>query len=114
MKQFIRQKGLAVIISNVVPNPETSDIELVKEYRSRVKEPDTYSLEGYIGASILVDILSKLQKPITKEKIIAECESIKDYKLKEFPLNFNSAKRQLINNIWINSGADQWEKVELV
>lgn len=113
MKQFIRQKGISIVISNVVPNPETSDIELIKEYRARVKEPDTYSLEGYIGASILVDIVQHLSAPIGKEKIIDACEAIKDYKLKEFPLTFNSKKRQLINTIWINSGADEWEKIEI-
>ncbi len=113
MKKFIGQKGLKIIMSNVVPNPETSDIALIKEYRSYVKDPDTYSLESFIAASIFVDILQKLRLPITKEKIIHACEAIKNYKFKEFPLNFNPKKRQLIDKIWINSGRDEWEKVDI-
>lgn len=117
LNKFIQDKGLQIIISNVVPNPEKSDIPLVKEYRDAMREKgrelDTFSLEAYIGATVLVDILSHVAKPITKEKIIDAIESRPAGMIKGFPIQFNKEKRQLINTVWLNTGKDTWETVSL-
>ena len=60
-----------------------------------------FSLEGYITASIFIDILKKIQGDITIDKIINQIEKIKDYNFKGFPLNFDQKTRELAKKIWI-------------
>ena len=111
-RNFIKRKGLNMILSAVVPNPNLSDLEIVKEYRADMLKNayqtfDTFSLEAYIGTSILIDAMKKIKGPITKEQIALQLESIKNMNFKGLTLNFNPNTRTLSNALWIN---DQYKK----
>lgn len=112
---FIKNEGLSCIVVNVVPNPNTSNIKLIKEYRALAKRGrisiDVLTLEGFINATILIDILRKIKGAITKEAIIEQAEKLKNYNLKGLNLNFNRDTRELSNALWLDTGKHKWVKV---
>ncbi|MEN8237369.1 MAG: ABC transporter substrate-binding protein [Pseudomonadota bacterium] len=107
-------KGLNFIISRVVPNPATSDLQIVREYRQQISQEypgtryDADSLEGYIIASLLVNALTKLPLPITKQDIITEFEKLKSYDFKGLHLDFNPKTREFSKDVWLDTGKDVW------
>jgi hypothetical protein len=62
------------------------------------------SLEGYIAASIFIDLLKKIDGEITKEKIIEQAEKIKKYDFKGLSLNFNPKNRNLFGCVFLDTG----------
>lgn len=73
--------GEGVIISQVMPSPLDSSLPLVKEYRKEMKaadfgEYDYTDLEGYMGAAVLVEILKRAGRALTRESFIAAAESL--------------------------------------
>ncbi len=116
-KQFLDSMGLKVTFAQVVPNPESTDLEIVKEYRQEIaklgKQPDTYSLEGYIAASITANIFKSIEGPLTMNSLKNVIEGIKDYNYKGLRLNYNPKNRQLANELWIETPSGQWIKQEV-
>ena len=114
-RKFAKEKGLQFIIVSVVPNPETSELEIVKKFKKEAKQHnvpiDTLALEGYISTSILVDLLKKIDGPITKDAIVEQAEKIKDYTFEGLLLNFNKESRELSNYIWLYTGSPEWERI---
>ncbi|MDP1723690.1 MAG: ABC transporter substrate-binding protein [Alphaproteobacteria bacterium] len=107
-------KGLNLILSRVVPDPETDDREIVKEYRSEMQKEysgirmDADSLEGYINASIFVEILDKIEGPITPQKILEYGKSLKNFNFKGLNLNYDAKRFCFSNEIWLDLGKDKW------
>ena len=89
----------------------------MQEFRSHAKqqnlELDVSTLEGYISASILIDILKKINGLITKEAIIAQAEQIKDYSLKGLELNFDEMTRELSKFLWLDTGKKKWHRMSV-
>ncbi len=114
-RKFAKQKGLEFIIASVVPNPETSELAIVKRFRKEAKkhnvQMDTFALEGYINTSILIDVIKKIIGPITKDAIIAEIEKIKKYDFEGLLLDFNQKSRELLGYIWLYTGGSHWERI---
>jgi branched-chain amino acid transport system substrate-binding protein len=87
--------GVGVAVSQVVPFPWSPSIPIVKEYQkvvSRFAPLSRYSfsaLEGYIAAKIFVEGLKRAGKDLTREKFIAALETIQDWDLGGFTVNFN-------------------------
>jgi|GEM_PF-713269 len=106
--EFIKKNGLKVISAQTLPDPERSQVEIVKEYREAMdKEKIPYSpfsLEGYISTRLFGDIANKIEAPVTKEKLIEYVPTIKNYEWKGLVLNFNPETHELTNNVWINPG----------
>ena len=113
-KLFLDSIGIKVTIAQAVPNPQQSNLPLVKEYREEIvklgRPPDTYSLEGYIAASLVSDILKKIPGPITMDSVKEVIENIKNYNFKGLTLNYNPANRQLSNDLWIETTTGEWVK----
>jgi ABC-type branched-subunit amino acid transport system substrate-binding protein len=116
-QKMVKAKGVAIIRSNVVPDPLTSTIPLVAEYRERAKKKEaaieTFSLEGYITAMIFIDALKHMKGEITKDTMISEFENMKNYNLKGLILNFDEQTRQLSNKVWIDDGKGAWKEEEM-
>ena len=106
---FVRSKGLEYLVSNVVPNPHSEDLEIVREYcdemqRYASKEAiSIMSLEGYIDASIFIEILKRVEGTITKEKIRDEMEKMQGVKYKGLTLTFHPEIRGFSKDIWIQT-----------
>ena len=60
-REFLDSLGLKATIAQVTPNPQTSSLEIVKEYRNEIVKKgfktDPYSLEGYIATQLTADFL---------------------------------------------------------
>jgi ABC-type branched-subunit amino acid transport system substrate-binding protein len=116
-EQFIKDIGITFIFTRVVPNPHTSQLEIAQEYREQSKKydmkVDKLAFEMYINASILFYLIERINGPITKETIIDAAESIKDYDLKGFSLNFNPETRELSHTIWLDNGDGEWKPVDI-
>ncbi len=118
-RRFIKKHGLNVLFGAVVPNPNTSNLEIVKEYRKEMDALnypyDIFSLEAYIATSILLDIMKQVEPPITKEKILSKLEQLKDYEFKGLKLTFDPNRRDLARYIWLESGKNQdWVQKRIV
>ncbi len=118
-RRFIKKHGLNVLFGAVVPNPNTSNLEIVKEYRKEMDALnypyDIFSLEAYITTSILLDIMKQIDPPITKEKILNKLEQLKDYEFKGLKLTFDPNRRDLARYIWLESGENQnWVQKKII
>lgn len=115
-ESFLNKKGIKAIVTNAVPNPTTSDLEIVKEYRQEAEKKgislNTYSLEAYINASLFIDILKRMDKPLSKENIVEFISTIKDYPFKGLTLSFKNPG--LLHSLWISNGEDaNWKEIKL-
>ena len=111
-RKFLEERGIKNVFSFVVPDPDSSLLEIAKEYRSIMKKLGRHtsadSLEGYIGTSLFIETLKHIEFPFTKKKIIKYLESIKDYSFKGLKLNFNFATRGLSKSIWLKTPENKW------
>jgi ABC-type branched-subunit amino acid transport system substrate-binding protein len=108
MHNFIEEYGLEAIMSSVVPNPYTSNLQIVQDYRAAadaIKLPyDVYSLEAYIATKLLGQALRSIKPPFSNEKIMTYFESLKNYNFEGLPLNFNPETRTLLHKVWVGLG----------
>lgn len=112
-RDFLNNHGLEFMFSQVVPDPQTSELEIVKEYRAemdRVKHGyDPSSLEAFIGMSLLIDIMKKTE-PNTSQELLKNLESIHDYNFKGIELTFNPQTRDLAKYVWLEVGPQEWKR----
>lgn len=96
---ILQRKGAIFHYASPMPNPLTSDKQIVKEFREDMKEhfptdpPNVLSLSYYIHAAIVVDALQQIDGPITKEKLLAQIAAMKNYDLGGFLVDFNNNTR---------------------
>lgn len=110
-----RSRGISVITTSVVPDPERSQLQIAKEYREDLKKyeqnksPTSFSFEGYINAALLSESTKLVEFPITTHTLIEKIETLKKVKFKGLVLNFNPETRSLSQSVWINTGEDtEW------
>jgi ABC-type branched-subunit amino acid transport system substrate-binding protein len=113
LQQFINLHGLKAYFASPVPNPHTSTIAIVDEYRKLMdaahRSYDVFSLEGYIATSILIDAMQQVPMPVTGQSIIQRFETYKEYNFKGFKLTFDAPTRNLLPYLWINIGdKEEW------
>ncbi len=113
-RDFLHTAGLELILSRVVPNIHSSEIQIVKDFKNMVSNQNQgviysdESLEGYINVRILMSVLETLNPPFDKEKIIARFESIKALDVGGLLLNFDPLTRELSKNVWVDIGGNEW------
>jgi ABC-type branched-subunit amino acid transport system substrate-binding protein len=112
--QVVKDLELDLIVAQAVPSYKTSTWDIVKEYVHESSEqglaPDSFSLEGYISASLLIDILSRIDGDITDKKINDIINSFKNTSYKGMSLDFDPQTRELAHCLWVNSGSDKWKQ----
>lgn len=111
-ERFLKDKGLTFTLVRMVPDPQTSNLPIAKEYRAWADQLnmiyDKVSFEQFINATILFEILRTIKGPITNEKIIEKAEQMKNYPFKGLVLNFNPETRELSGNLWLDTGKGEW------
>ncbi len=76
------KEGEGVIITEVVPFPWNKNIKAIAEYQDAMRkqnaefEPEFISLEGYLGAKILAEMIEKTGKDLTRKKLIQTIEAV--------------------------------------
>jgi ABC-type branched-subunit amino acid transport system substrate-binding protein len=115
---YIKQKGLKFTFSHTIPNPKGTQLKITQEYRDAIKKHNLqhsdYLFLSYISTNIFFNILSQLDKPITKEKISVKIEQIKNLNFKGLNLNFDPQTRELNKDVWIETSDGQWIKASSV
>ncbi|HEY4374891.1 MAG TPA: ABC transporter substrate-binding protein [Burkholderiales bacterium] len=85
--------GNGVAISQVVPFPYANSIPIVREYQQALKAGSSAgisftSLEGYIAGRTLVEGLRRTGKDLTRDKLIAALETMRQADIGGFNINF--------------------------
>ena len=109
---FARDVDLRFVYTNVVPNPETSNLQIVKQFRVAAKEQgvilDTFSLEAYIATDLLLYVLRRITGDITKKAILDQLVGMKDREYKGLDLAFDPETRTLLHTLWLDTGKREW------
>ena len=111
--------GLEFVMARVVPNPKTSKLAIVKEYRDYMNQVypdasyDTDSLEAYINASILINVLEILEPPYIPHKVISFIKSLKDYQFKDLNLTYDEKIFGFSKDIWLDIGEGEWKHYDI-
>jgi ABC-type branched-subunit amino acid transport system substrate-binding protein len=106
-------RGVQIITSSVVPDPENSTLQIAQEYRTDLqkyspnKKPSPYSFEGYINAALLTEFVKSIELPVSIEKLLQAIESLGHVRFKGIELEFNPSTRTLSSNVWINTGYEK-------
>lgn len=87
-----------IVIAQVVPSPLRASYGISKEFLAAAKKADskdvTYnSLEGYLTAKVFVEALRRAGKDVTREKLIAALETLNNYDLGGFVIDYSGGKR---------------------
>lgn len=84
--------GRGVNISQVVPFPWDESVAVVREYRKAIAakkmEASFTSLEGYIGAKVLVEGMRRAGKNLTRDGLVNALESMNNYDAGGFRVSF--------------------------
>jgi ABC-type branched-subunit amino acid transport system substrate-binding protein len=107
-RRYYKGRGLQIITANLVPDPFTSDLPIVQEFKKEAAANNIsvspQCLEAYINASIFVEAVRLIKGPINNESIKRSLESMKNYDFKGLKLTFNPATRELSNMVWLDLG----------
>lgn len=87
-----------IVIAQVVPSPRRTSYGISKEFleaAQKAKSIDiTYnSLEGYLTAKVFVEALRRAGKDLTREKLVSALETLSNYDLGGFVIDYSNGKR---------------------
>ena len=90
----LKNDGSGLIVSQVMPSPYNPVLPVTIDYVKVMKaagitDVDYPSLEGYIGARVMVEGLKKAGKSLTRDKLEAALESLTDLDLGGFRVKFS-------------------------
>lgn len=113
-KNYIKEKGINVLFAEIVPNPRTSQLEIVKDFRTLMDqgnhEYNSFALEGYISTSLYLQAIKQLKNQASANTILKYFESLKNFSYKGLSFNFNPETRSLGDKVWLAIDEDNWEK----
>lgn len=117
-RRFIKKVGITVLFGAVVPNPSFSDLPIVQEYRAAMDiyhhDYDAFSLEAYIGTSLLLEVMQQTPGRINRKHVKTKLESLKDYQFKGMNFTFDPQTRSLAQSVWIETSKDEpWEQFNI-
>jgi branched-chain amino acid transport system substrate-binding protein len=100
---FVKVAGLeaarGVVISQAIPYPGHRALAVVRDYHRLMKQYASdkalsfYSLEGLMGAKIVVEALRRAGANPTRAKLIAALNTMKDYDMGDFTVSYTPATR---------------------
>lgn len=92
-------ESAGIAISQVVPFPDNATAPVVREMKqlpAAMLPPSgvTYTtLEGFIAAKVMVEALRRAGPQATREKLVGALESMKDFDVGGFPVNYAGGNR---------------------
>jgi len=97
--------GDGVIITQVMPSPHDASLPLVQQYQKDMKaaghtELDYTDLEGYVDAAVFVEVLKKVEGPVTHESFIAAAEGLRA-NLGGLAFSFSASNHQAMSKIYL-------------
>jgi branched-chain amino acid transport system substrate-binding protein len=97
LMQALGKDGAGVGITQVVPTPYGSPTPLSLEFNNALKaagqtDPNYSAMEGYMVARVFTEALRRAGRDVTRDKLITALESIRDYNLGGFYVDFGPSK----------------------
>jgi branched-chain amino acid transport system substrate-binding protein len=97
LAQALGKQGAGVGITQVVPTPYGSPTPISLEFNTALKaagqsEPNYSAMEGYIVAKVFTEALRRAGRDVSREKLINALESLREYNLGGFYVNFGPGK----------------------
>lgn len=97
LAQALGKDGAGVGISQVVPYPYGSPSPISLEFNNAMKaagqtDGNYSAMEGYIAAKVFVEGLRRAGRDLTRDKLITALESIRDYNMGGFYVDFGPNK----------------------
>jgi len=99
--------GQGVIVTQVVPFPENTDLPLVARYQKALKkfnpvaEPGFVSLEGYMVGRLVVQALESMDEPITRKSLISTIVDKGTFDLGGVELEYGPADNQGMDQVFL-------------
>jgi branched-chain amino acid transport system substrate-binding protein len=109
LREVLGGYGQGVIVSQVVPSPYFSDIDLIKEFKRTMAKyqhdaPISFtSLEGFIVGKLFCKIALAVKGELTREKFIATMEDIGWFNLGGLELRFGPNDHQGLDTIYLTN-----------
>ncbi len=116
-KNFMQRNGLPIYIPSQVPNPRSSELAIVEEFRNFAQKYsiplEPVALKSYICFSLLKHFISTVTGQLTWEKVMLNAEQLKYFDFGGIKFTFEPKVRRISNSMWIDSGKDKWIQIEL-
>jgi ABC-type branched-subunit amino acid transport system substrate-binding protein len=92
-------RAVPLILTQVVPNPQSSTLPSVRDYRASLKaqfdeKPSQISLAGYLAGRYVFPIVARLDRPATRENILLEVERLPSEDIGGFQIGFTATQRR--------------------
>ena len=92
-------RAVPLILTQVVPNPQSSALPAVLDYRASLKaqfdeKPSQISLAGYLAARYVLPVLARMERPPTRESVLAEFERRSAEDIGGFRIGFSASQRR--------------------
>lgn len=100
LAQSLANKGVGVVVTQVVPYPYKKQIPVVGEHHKMIQqyepdeEPNFVGMEGFIAAKALCKILQETPEPLTRQGFIQTAENHPNADLGGFRFGFNPTDHQ--------------------
>jgi branched-chain amino acid transport system substrate-binding protein len=110
-EDLIRAAGRAsngTYVSEIMPSPLHSHLPLVQQYRKEIGTRDIgyTSLEGYVNAAFLVELLNKTGQGLTREKFMSTLESYSG-EIGGMKAGFSSKSHQAFDRVYLTQIKDE-------
>ncbi len=107
----VGKDGDGVVISQVVPFPDDSDLAVTRQCRDAVKAASGEALafvnfEGCVSAKVLAAGLERAGKDLTREKLIEALESMKSVDVGGMPISFSGESHQASQQVFLTQIRD--------
>ena len=118
LQKALGEHGRDVIVSQVVPYPEDSEIPLVKEYTEAMGKyqhdyPISFiSLEGYIAGKLFFQIARSVPGELTRESFISSMEKTGRFDLGGLVLEFGPGDHQGLETIYLTGISPTLQKIQ--
>jgi len=99
--------GNGVIVTQVVPFPEDTSIPLVAQYQKALRSDNPnakfgfVSLEGYMVGQLVVQSLSKMNGPVTRDGLLATIEKVGSFNLGGVTLSYGPNDNQGMDRVFL-------------
>jgi len=111
--RFMTDQKLKFIGANVIPDPQSSSLPIMKEFCINAKENnvkiDMTSAQAYICTSIFTDVISKVSNP-TPIASFNEFTKLNNYQFKGLELTYNPKTLTVSNKLWLHTINGSWEE----
>jgi ABC-type branched-subunit amino acid transport system substrate-binding protein len=90
--------GVPLVLAQVVPNPQTSKVEVVGRYRTLLKKlfdeaPSPMSLAGFLAGQYAARLLRDIAGPVSRESLLAQARRRPAHDLDGFRIDFQGGRR---------------------